>query len=831
MRKQIRTTQIKPFYWRSRLFFLASIVIAGFFPHVESAASIVNSSRHSSSKQPKYKAGEIIIRYKSDPGDAQQPSANASTRFPSINLKHARHKIKKQKRLFEKDIKTGKKSPQIQQAEDKYFSNIFVLNTDENADIEKIIADYKNDPNVEYVEPNYLYSVVLTPNDPDFSQQWSPQKIAAPAGWDYQIGDSNVVVAVIDTGVDLDHPDLQANIWRNINEIPGNGIDDDGNGTIDDRDGYNAFASGASPRDDHGHGTHVAGIVGAVGNNGIGIAGISWHSKIMAIKGLDASGWGDDLKLALAITYAAQNGAKIINCSWGGFNFSSTISNAIGYAVYRDAIVIAAAGNSDTSAPYYPAAYGNVLAVASSDNQDIRSWFSNYGPHIDVTAPGESIYSTMPTYHVTLNNSPDNIPNTYAELSGTSMAAPHVSGLAALILSQNPSFYSAHIRQAILNHANNIDILNPQFSYLLGRGRINAAQSIGVPGFVLTVTDGRGGGNYLEGAVVPILANDPPANHVWDKWVGSGIADPNSAQTTITMPASNISVTATYKPAPRVYGTVTGPDGFPMEGVLVTLHDYSGPYMTQLTDVFGNYSFSNPPKQFSEMYAEKTDFGFNPPRVEFIFQDDDIQVNFNGYRAWTVSGTIRESTGLPIPHARLDLSGDSNQAITSDAAGHYSFEQLPNNGNFSVIVRMSGYNMSPAQRDYPALTNNMNNQYFVGEKIWDIHHPTLSKLLNHNFAPVGLSVDANRNPHIAFHNLDGGLSHAVLNQGTWDIQTVDNSIYTQLIYPAVETNNNGTTYIAYSADSKLFLAQGSGSSWTKSVLDSVTRVGSAVAMK
>jgi subtilisin family serine protease len=212
------------------------------------------------------------------------------------------------------------------------------------------------------------------------------------------------MVGVIDTGIDYNHPDLAANVWTNPLEIPGNGIDDDGNGYVDDVHGYDFVNRDGDPMDDHGHGTHVAGTIAAVANNGIGVAGVSWHAKVMALKFLDAGGSGWVSDAVEALNYATDMGAKITNNSWGGGEYSTALRDAIAAANSAGAVFVAAAGNSannNDATPFYPAGYEgpNVIAVAATDASDTLAVFSNFGRNtVQLGAPGVGIYSTVPPW-------------------------------------------------------------------------------------------------------------------------------------------------------------------------------------------------------------------------------------------------------------------------------------------------------------------------------------------------------------------------------------------------------------------------------------------------
>jgi subtilisin family serine protease len=312
--------------------------------------------------------------------------------------------------------------------------------------VEKALA---SDPRVAYVEPNHVVSIDALPNDPSFSQLWGLNNtgqtggtpdadIDAPEAWNVETGSSSVVVAVVDTGVDFGHPDLAAQRWVNPGENCGssdpsapcaqrtNGVDDDRDGYTDDWRGWDFVNGDNDPFDDHDHGTHVSGTIGASGNNGIGVAGVNWNVKIMALKFLDAAGSGDTADAIGATLFAADHGARIASNSWGGGPYEQGLLDAIEYGAARGMLFVAAAGNdgsnNDTTASY-PASYASdaVLAVAATDANDSLAFFSNYGAKsVDLAAPGVGILSTTPG-------------NTYQSFSGTSMATPHVSGAAALV--------------------------------------------------------------------------------------------------------------------------------------------------------------------------------------------------------------------------------------------------------------------------------------------------------------------------------------------------------------------------------------------------------------
>jgi len=286
----------------------------------------------------------------------------------------------------------------------------------------------QDEGDIEYAEPDLLYTADrVIPSDPEFPTLWGLEMIGAPDAWDVTRGSSDIVVAVIDTGIDIAHPDLRDNIWVNAGEIPDNGRDDDGNGYVDDVYGYNAIAPLRPPLDDNRHGTHVAGTIGAVGDNQLGVVGVSWHVKIMAVKflGKDGSGYLSDALAAIEYILTMKRrgvNIRVVNASWGSDTYSRALEEALERLKAEGILVIAAAGNGSTNAKQYPAAYESVLSVAAVDQDGALAFFSNYGDWVDLAAPGRSILSTVPG-------------GRYASFSGTSMATPHVAGVAALALS------------------------------------------------------------------------------------------------------------------------------------------------------------------------------------------------------------------------------------------------------------------------------------------------------------------------------------------------------------------------------------------------------------
>ncbi len=475
-------------------------------------------------RQNRYVPDEIIVKYKKTVSgviDAELSTGRTVSDLAlttSLDKLHKKYRLRKSKALFEnfrqrrqlakgllaKDktllskkerriLKRLKRAPKGAKVPD--LDRIYKLEVEleKGQSLEDVVAAYNADPDVEYAELNYIVSINLTPNDPYYSVQWAlhntgqsypisggltesgtlDSDVDAPEAWDIETGSLEVIVAVVDTGVDYNHSDLDDNMWT------------DGSGYY----GYDFINDDNDPLDDHGHGTHCSGIIAAEGNNGLDVVGVCWDAKIMALKFLGSNGSGNTSDAVTAFYYAVDNGADVVSNSWGGGGFSQSAQDAIDYAYSQGVIMIAAAGNDNSSSSHYPASYDHMISVAATDSDDVKASFSNYGDWIDIAAPGVNILSLRAQgtdmYLGKSGYAPGDrfVPhgNSNATMyiaSGTSMACPYVAGAAAMIISQFPELSGEDILARLLGTTENIHQENPEYEYLLGLGRVNLFNAV-----------------------------------------------------------------------------------------------------------------------------------------------------------------------------------------------------------------------------------------------------------------------------------------------------------------------------------------------------------------
>jgi thermitase len=550
------------------------------------------------------------------------------------------------------------------------------------------VRSYSSNGKVAYAEPDFLAQAVDSPDDPYFGRQWGLTRVEAPQAWEVTTGSSNINIAILDTGVDQDHPDLAAKLISNKN-----------------------FTTSATVDDVHGHGTHVAGIAAAITNNGIGVAGLGYTSTIMNVKVLGDSGSGYYSWIIWGIAWAADHGAEVINMSLGGSSSSSALEDAINYAWSRGVIVVAAAGNSGSTPPSYPAYYNNCMAVAATDVNDAKPSWSNYGDWVDVAAPGASIYSTLKD-------------NSYGYKSGTSMASPYVAGLAGLVFatvsdSNGDGKLNDEVRNRIETTCDDIGLSG------IGYGRINAARAVEsvtvLPGKIAgQVTDAQDGsaisGVQLTDGTRTALTDAAGMYTIDDVSPGTYqvvackegyedsplTVDVLSGNTAI----ANFSLSQIIVPG-SISGSVTdAQDGSPIAGAVV-----SDGSRAATTDTSGEYTIADVPPGSYEVTASKEGYGSSTssvtvisgassvlnfslnqnPTVPNIMWVDSIALSKNGRNLFIEVKVVTASSVLPGAEVALSLECSTDKAWnfsgTTDTAGLVRFKlNKPPAGNYLATV-------------------------------------------------------------------------------------------------------------------------------------------------
>jgi thermitase len=531
---------------------------------------------------------------------------------------------------------------------------------------------YCSNPRVAYAEPDFVVQVAGTPDDPYFGRQYALTKIEAPQAWDVTAGSPSINIAILDTGVDQNHPDLADKIVSDIN-----------------------FTSSPTADDIHGHGTHVAGIAAAMTNNGIGVAGLGCSCTIMNVKVLGDTGAGTYSAIAAGITWAADNGAEVINMSLGGSGYSSTLEDAVNYAWSKGVVVVAAAGNDGSTSPMYPAYFVNCIAVAATTSLDSKASFSNYGDWVDVAAPGTSIYSTRRD-------------GTYGYGAGTSMASPHVAGLAGLVSTvvndtSGNGRVNDEVRARIEATCDDIGVTG------IGAGRINAYKAVSDGGttppppptgsIAGTVTDAEDG-SAIAGAAVSdgtrtvltdaagqYTINDVPPDTYQVSASKSGYG---SLTSTVTVVSGGTAVADFSLNEVSVPGSITGTvtdaeDGSAIAGVTVT-----DGTRTTTTDATAKYTIADVPQGTYQVSASKSGYQSSSLTVTVVSGGTAIadfsltEVIVPG----SITGSVSDAKdGSALAGATVT---DGTRATLSDAAGQYIINDVPP-GTYQVSAGKSGY--------------------------------------------------------------------------------------------------------------------------------------------
>ncbi|CAN5152877.1 hypothetical protein BH09BAC5_BH09BAC5_03800 [soil metagenome] len=419
---------------------------------------------------PLFQDGKIWFRVKADvrisSGINENPLNLPFSTLPFLNSIAKNHAVTK----LSKPFYAAKNSEILQRT--------YLLEFSDYKSVQSLISELKASNAVVYAERVPMDYTTVAPNDPSYGSQWHLATINAAGAWNYFSTGSNIKIAIVDNAIDRNHQDLSGNLWVNPGEIASNNIDDDGDGYIDDINGYDVADVDNNPNPPNNsfdHGTHCAGISSAKTNNSIGIASIGYSCKLMCVKATGNANSPSSVTNGYdGIVYAVSAGADVISMSWGGTGSSTTAQNIITWAYQQGVVLIAAAGNNNSSTMFYPAGYTECIAVAATSSNDTKASFSNYGSWVDISAPGNNIYSTLPS-------------NGYGNMSGTSMACPLVAGLAGLMLSLNPILTPIDIRNCILNNATNINSMNPSYIGQLGSGRIDANASMACIGTTLSL--------------------------------------------------------------------------------------------------------------------------------------------------------------------------------------------------------------------------------------------------------------------------------------------------------------------------------------------------------
>ncbi|MBI4056079.1 MAG: S8 family serine peptidase [Elusimicrobia bacterium] len=640
---------------------------------------------------PEIISNQILIKIKKESAlliREDVPFQTGLAHLDQLNLKHGAQKFR---RLVQGGKKSKTQTPVFQWYKITLNSPQEILSASDKSHSQKlerlnqILNEYKIDSSVESASLNYVARAMAVPNDPfyvssgtwgqTYSDLWGIRKTSPEPAWDQTTGSTSVIVADIDTGVDRNHEDLRDNMWVNSGEIPGNGLDDDDNGYVDDVYGWDYANGDNDPIDDHGHGTHTAGTIAATGNNAVGVVGMNWSSRIMALKILTAGGSGNLADAIPAMIYAADNGARVTSNSWGCACYFQPLDDAIRYVHEAGVVTVTAAGNSSSDAvDFYPASADMAITVAASDPNDLKANFSNWGEKIDVAAPGVDILSVRASTNRICDAS-RTVAAQYCRLSGTSMATPHVAGLAALLLSQNPSLNPEEVRQTLRHGAD--DLGSPGKDTLFGYGRINA-------GNTLALSDLH--------ALTPIITN--PVSHQTlsgdSLSIMGSIPGPNFASYRLEIGAGRV---------PTSWTTIATGNNQVIDGVLGTVNILNltqGPNIIRLTatDTSGKtYQF-----QIHEVIVDNMDTTLQPFGSYLVRLGDVLQItgtastknglSFSQYRldyAWAGSPNSYSSQGISLVNGGL-------QPVENGTLGSWDTSGVTPSGTYALRLTLTSPN-------------------------------------------------------------------------------------------------------------------------------------------
>lgn len=681
---------------------LATLVVGAFF------ATVASGSASAQTKSTGYVPGQLLVTFNVN------PASNTAQRINSF----------------------AKASPHTT----FQFIKTQLVTLPKGASLNAAMATYLGQSTVASVQPNYIYVATATPNDKLYKQQYAPKLTGMDRTWDFDTGSKDVVVAVVDTGVNYNHQDLQANMWRNTGEIPGNGIDDDGDGYIDDVYGIDALNGDSDPIDSDGHGTHVAGIIGAVGNNKTGVTGVNWSTRIMALKFLPgpaeiaAGKTGDTANAITCLQYVVRMknrgvNIRVVNNSWGplengiaGVPADPALKTAFDNVGKLGILSVCSAGNQGVntdSQPHFPSGFTSpgIISVAASDSKDRLADFSNFGPtSVDLSAPGVGILSTYPfmskKVKVQGKKTTITVPtnSAYKVLSGTSMAAPQVSGAVALLATYYPNSSAQEIKDALLL---SVDPIPSQAGKTLTGGRLNVARSIGLPD-VTKGKKGKGGGGTAPTRPFPFPPGGGGGGGTTPTATGTGVTPtgtgtgvtPTGTGTGVTPTGTGTGVTPTgtttpgglptASPTPTATATPIGqtPTPTPTPGPIVGKKN--GPIVWTSDQLRGGGD--------RQVYKTTAD-------VTFIGQRDngaDVSVSSVADFNPSVSldtGKIAFTSNLPVVQ-RVDIDPDRNEIYVMD----------PNGANVTRLTNDNQQSNKPTNDQDTAITPNGNFVVFASKQ-------------------------------------------------------------------------------------------------------------------
>jgi subtilisin family serine protease len=729
-------------------------------------------------------------------------------------------------------------------------------------DVARAVEVLSSNPNVKYAEPNYIVSADQLPSNPDDayrSDLWAMHNLGqsagttgadinAPEAWQVSTGSQSVVIGVVDTGIDYNHPDLQNNIWANPGEtgLDGNGIDkatngidDDGNGYIDDVRGWDFVNNDNDPMDDNGHGTHTSGTIGAEGNNSIGVVGVNWHVRLMPLKFLNAGGSGDIAAAASAILYAAKfkdgggaNVVRVTSNSWSGGKRSSTMQNAIASS---GALFVAAAGNNGSNQAVYPAGYSNdnIISVAATDHNDNLASFSNYSSNwVDLGAPGVNIISTYRD-------------NQYRSLSGTSMATPLVAGVAGLIMAGSPGLTNSAVKARILN---TVDPISALAGKTVSGGRLNAGRALQS---TLVLSDNCNLAPCSPDSISDLSADDAAATptsitlhmtatgddgvagaaYLYDVRYSTSVIDTNNfSQATV----------ANGEPVPKSSGvadsiTVTGlkPDTTYYFGLRVAdeVGNYSGLAMTSGKTAMGTWSISVLEDITDNVgfYASLAYDKSANPSPSLAYSDetaDDVKLvrwDGNQWHFQTVDAGSGVRTGISLAY------DPTNNPSVSYGWGKLYFAQFvptTQSWQITVVESKNAYNdvtsLAYAPDGNPSISYRTSTA--SGRGSLKFARKTSAGWTIQTVDAAGarynsLAYDSAGNPSIAFSDdADGdgtldSLKFARWNGSAWVIQTVETGVAGYGVMASLAYDNFGNPAIAHRAGGVVRFVRWNGTSW------------------